>query len=92
MLDALPRGYLKRCCLIVFFVTQKGGYDSECKYTQLPFGRAWLRINREVVARFTNHREDGLAKCLQLAAKAAELTKWEGFVELLSKEEFESCD
>lgn len=33
--------------------------------------------------------EEGLAKCLQLAAKAAEKVKWEGFVGLLSKEEIE---
>lgn len=59
-----------------------------------PFGEHdyELRINREVVARFTHRREDGLAKCLQLAAKAAERARWEGFVELLSKEEIESCD
>lgn len=48
-----------------------------------------LRINWEVIARFTHRREDGLVKCLQLAAKAAERAKWEGFVELLRKEETE---
>lgn len=45
-----------------------------------------LRINWEVVARFTHRREDGLVKCLQLAAKAAERAKRERFAEWLSKE------
>ena len=30
-----------------------------------------LRINNEVIATFTHHREDGLAQCLQIASAAA---------------------
>lgn len=43
-----------------------------------PFG--WhdyeLRINSNVIATFRHKREDGLTKCLELAAKAAEKAKW----------------
>ena len=34
-----------------------------------------LRLNGRVVARFPHAREDGLTKCLQLAAKEAEKEK-----------------
>lgn len=36
-----------------------------------------LRINREVVAKFRHNRLDGLSRCLQEAAEAAERAKWE---------------
>jgi len=43
-----------------------------------PFG--WheyeLRINAKVIATFRHKREDGLAKCLECAAEAAEKAKW----------------
>jgi len=43
-----------------------------------PFGTHLyeLCINREVIATFTHQREEGLTKCLELAAKAAEHAKW----------------
>jgi len=43
-----------------------------------PFGTHLyeLRINREVICIFTHKREEGLTKCLELAAKAAEHAKW----------------
>ena len=34
-----------------------------------------LRINRELIATFTHNREEGLTKCLELAAKAATKAK-----------------
>ena len=37
-----------------------------------------LRFNGRVVARFPHAREDGLTKCLQLAAKEAEKETWGG--------------
>lgn len=51
-----------------------------------------LRINKDVIARFTHVRERGLAACLMSAAVAAEkarideLTKW---AELVSRGSFE---
>jgi len=43
-----------------------------------PFGRHdyELRINTKVIARFQHKREDGLTKCLELAAAASEKAKW----------------
>lgn len=35
-----------------------------------------LRINTRVVARFRHKREEGLTKCLERAAEAAEKAKW----------------
>ena len=35
-----------------------------------------LRINTSVIARFQHKREDGLTKCLERAAAAAEKAKW----------------
>lgn len=42
-----------------------------------------LRFNGRVVARFPHAREDGLTKCLQLAAKEAEKEKWGGLRALM---------
>ncbi len=42
-----------------------------------------LRLNGRVVARFPHAREDGLTKCLQLAAKEAEKEKWGGLKALM---------
>ena len=42
-----------------------------------------LRLNGRVVARFPHEREDGLTKCLQLAAKEAEKEKWGGLKALM---------
>ena len=42
-----------------------------------------LRFNGRVVARFPPAREDGLTKCLQLAAKEAEKEKWGGLRALM---------
>ena len=42
-----------------------------------------LRFNGRVVARFPHAREDGLTKCLQLAAKEAEKEKWGGLGALM---------
>lgn len=43
-----------------------------------PFG--WheyeLRINAKVIATFRHKREEGLTKCLERAAEAAEKAKW----------------
>ena len=56
-----------------------------------PFG--WhdyeLRINTTVIAQFRHKREDGLTKCLELAAAAAEKAKWmeaKAMLETLSSE------
>ena len=35
-----------------------------------------LRINAKVIARFRHKREEGLTKCLERAAEAAEKAKW----------------
>jgi len=35
-----------------------------------------LRINSRVIARFQHKREEGLTKCLELAAQSAEKAKW----------------
>lgn len=42
-----------------------------------------LRINQKVIASFEHKREDGLAVCLQKAAKAAEEAKWKETMEIL---------
>jgi hypothetical protein len=42
-----------------------------------------LRFNGRVVARFPHAREDGLTKCLQLAAKEAEKETWGGLRALM---------
>lgn len=42
-----------------------------------------LRINARVIAKFEHVREEGLAVCLQKAAKAAERAKWEEVAEML---------
>ena len=42
-----------------------------------------LRINDAVIAKFRHKREDGLTKCLQLAAAAAEKAKWVAVAKLL---------
>lgn len=44
-----------------------------------------LRINKSVVCTFEHKREDGLAMCLQRAAKAAEKSKWLKFAKLLEE-------
>jgi hypothetical protein len=36
-----------------------------------------VRINATVIATFRHKRDDGLTKCLQLAAEAVERKKWE---------------
>ena len=50
-----------------------------------PFG--WhdyeLRINSQVIAAFRHKREDGLAKCLTLAAAAAEKAKWDQALDII---------
>ena len=50
-----------------------------------------LRINTKVIARFRHKREDGLTKCLELAAAAAERAKWmqaKAMLDALSSEGF----
>ena len=42
-----------------------------------------LRLHGRVVARFPHAREDGLTKCLQLAAKEAEKETWGGLKALM---------
>ena len=36
-----------------------------------------VRINSNVIAKFKHKREDGLTKCLELAAQACEKEKWD---------------
>ncbi|MDP2902412.1 MAG: hypothetical protein Q8N96_04815 [Methylovulum sp.] len=42
-----------------------------------------LRINEKVIATFRHKREEGLTKCLELAAAAAEKAKWEQAREMI---------
>jgi len=42
-----------------------------------------LRINAKVIATFQHKREEGLTKCLELAAAAAEKAKWEQAREMI---------
>ena len=35
-----------------------------------------VRINHDVICRFTHKREDGLATCLRLASEAVEEQQW----------------
>ena len=51
-----------------------------------PFGEQEyeVKINREIIAKFTHNRLDGLAVCLQEAARAVEKTKWIGIAGMLS--------
>ena len=35
-----------------------------------------VRINQDIICRFTHKREDGLATCLRLASEAVEEHKW----------------
>jgi hypothetical protein len=39
-----------------------------------------VRINRQVITRFQHRREDGLAKCLRLAADAVDEAREKEFV------------
>lgn len=42
-----------------------------------------LRINHQLIACFEHKREEGLTKCLERAAAAAEKAKWEGMRPLI---------
>jgi hypothetical protein len=46
-----------------------------------------VRINKQLICRFQHKREEGLAKCLQLAAQAVENEKWNSIMRLLSKKQ-----
>ena len=42
-----------------------------------------LRINQQVICHFSHNREAGLAKCLAVAADAAELARMKHVIQLL---------
>jgi len=44
-----------------------------------------VRINHDVICRFTHNREDGLATCLRLASEAVEEQKWADVAKMLEK-------
>lgn len=44
-----------------------------------------VRINHDVICRFTHKREDGLATCLRLASEAVEEKKWAKDVKALEE-------
>ena len=46
-----------------------------------------VRINQTVIAKFRHKREDGLTKCLQLAAAAVERAKWKEFAKIIMERE-----
>lgn len=42
-----------------------------------------LRINHKVIARFSHNRSDGLVRCLELAAEAADNAMYERIMDIL---------
>jgi len=44
-----------------------------------------VRINQDVICRFTHNREDGLATCLRMACEAVEENKWAEDAKILSE-------